>query len=196
MILFLLICAIVVGAIVHHSARHTSRWFGPACGAALFTCGLMAFGPHSPSHPTKPPALKQEAVDTSIPLLPTHIDPITLKGSKFARVRPTAEPRTAVPEAHSGLSETTKQRVWIQVSQDGIRKRLKDPDSAKFKGVFFSTFEGTPVVCGQVNSKNGFGGYTGYQHFVAAGEVIGFLQEDMALGEFGKTWNRMCARKS
>jgi len=92
----------------------------------------------------------------------------------------------------SDLQDRTKQERWIELSKDGIKQRLKDPDSANFKNVFFSTFEGKPIACGQVNSKNAFGGYGGYQRFIAAGKVIGILQEEMEPSEFAKSWNLMC----
>lgn len=45
-----------------------------------------------------------------------------------------------------------------------VRKKLKDPYSAKFKNVYV---EKRPerIVHGEVNAKNGFGGYTGYDTF-------------------------------
>lgn len=43
-----------------------------------------------------------------------------------------------------------------------VRAQLKDPDSAKFKGVK----ESSPgYVCGFVNAKNSYGGYIGYRVF-------------------------------
>lgn len=42
-----------------------------------------------------------------------------------------------------------------------VANGLKDPDSAKFRGVKVKW--GT--VCGEVNAKNSFGGYVGYRRF-------------------------------
>lgn len=59
-----------------------------------------------------------------------------------------------------------------------VRRQLRDPASAKFRDVksgklpdtlvpgSFGTPGGT-VVCGEVNSKNGFGGFAGFQKFIA-----------------------------
>jgi hypothetical protein len=49
-----------------------------------------------------------------------------------------------------------------------VRARLKDPDSARFRGTGNADIEiaaGKPVsiTCGYVNAKNSFGGYTGEQ---------------------------------
>lgn len=50
--------------------------------------------------------------------------------------------------------------------EDGIREKLKDPDSARFKGAIKVPHEGDSfLVCGFVNSKNSFGGYVGFTPF-------------------------------
>lgn len=48
-----------------------------------------------------------------------------------------------------------------------ITKDLKDPDSAKFRNEFIRKFtnpEGKAIfmVCGEINAKNSYGGYTGF----------------------------------
>lgn len=45
------------------------------------------------------------------------------------------------------------------------RSLLKDPDSAKFEGIRPGL---AGAWCGNVNAKNGFGGYTGMRRFVIA----------------------------
>lgn len=59
-----------------------------------------------------------------------------------------------------------------------VKSRLKDPDSAKFEEVTVYTerlsFKSGTIlisggsICGRVNSKNSFGGYTGSKDFVAS----------------------------
>jgi hypothetical protein len=54
-----------------------------------------------------------------------------------------------------------------QAAKDRIVPLLRDPESAKFGEDFIVANEGlTPLVCGEVNAKNGFGGYTGLQTFM------------------------------
>ncbi len=77
----------------------------------------------------------------------------------------------------------------LRVAQENVRKRLKDPDSASFTGLFIGK---SGVPCGEVNSKNSFGGYTGYQRFVASGGGLAFLESDMPPEEFEKTWSQLC----
>ncbi|MGB3749433.1 MAG: hypothetical protein WA961_14635 [Rhodanobacter sp.] len=100
-----------------------------------------------------------------------------------------------VPEpAHAARSEKNKQFLWIEESKDAVRGALKDGDSAKFRNVIFHrTADGLPMVCGEVNSRNGFGGYGGFELFIAAGHKgIVVLQEQMAAAEFVKTWKQLC----
>lgn len=47
-----------------------------------------------------------------------------------------------------------------------VRSQLNDPDSAKFQYVYsVTTISGIKAVCGEVNSKNLYGGYTGFAPF-------------------------------
>ncbi|MGX1786143.1 hypothetical protein ACWIGM_05360 [Bosea sp. NPDC055332] len=50
--------------------------------------------------------------------------------------------------------------------QKGVKGQLKDPESARFGAVYAAeNAKGTISVCGYVNAKNSFGGYTGEQIF-------------------------------
>lgn len=75
--------------------------------------------------------------------------------------------------------------------QSRVRQRMKDPDSAEFRSSYLSRKSGAPVVCGEVNANNSFGGKGGYQRFVASGDIIA-LEEQMADGEMDKTWAAVC----
>ncbi len=49
-----------------------------------------------------------------------------------------------------------------------VKQYLNDPDSAQFSNTFhIKKANGDEILCGSVNAKNGFGGYAGYQPFVA-----------------------------
>lgn len=62
----------------------------------------------------------------------------------------------------------------VELSEKEITINLKDPDSAKFRFVRLAKLEDAidkttnSIVCGQINSKNGFGAYTGFNRFIVA----------------------------
>lgn len=66
----------------------------------------------------------------------------------------------------AGEPQTAEQALLLE-AQDAVRAVLKDPDSAKFDDAITTTvMPSIGAVCfGSVNSKNGFGGYTGAQHY-------------------------------
>ena len=82
-----------------------------------------------------------------------------------------------------------KQAWLIDTSKDAIRAKLRDPDSAQFRNVKFYSGGGAPVVCGEVNGKNGFGGRAGYQRFIQAGDVFGALESEMrSTSDMDQSW--------
>ncbi len=55
----------------------------------------------------------------------------------------------------------------ISIVEQGVRDTLKDPDSARFDNIQATVSEkGGMTICGFVNAKNGFGGYTGKSPFM------------------------------
>ena len=72
--------------------------------------------------------------------------------------------------------------------QQAIKSRLKDPDSAKFGNVWVKN----GIVCGSVNSKNSYGGYSGFKSFVGRGDAV-FFEEEVKPLDFAKFWNMYCA---
>lgn len=107
---------------------------------------------------------------------------------KMAASKPQKENKPENPYADTG-----KQYAWIAAGKDAIRQQLKDPDSAKFRNVHFYSGGGIPVTCGEVNARNGFGGYSGFERFVAAGDVIS-ATESQVEGGLGPVWNKYCVR--
>src|SRR5437879_361820 len=62
-------------------------------------------------------------------------------------------------------------------AQKAIAREMKDEKSARFRDTFTlarATTEGGAlrVVCGEVNSKNGYGAYGGYSRFAYVGEHV------------------------
>ncbi|TGP65469.1 hypothetical protein EN868_03205 [Mesorhizobium sp. M2D.F.Ca.ET.225.01.1.1] len=85
--------------------------------------------------------------------------------------------QTTPPSIHptqAGAQPTVKQTVKRQLSaeevtviQKGVRESLKDPDSARFGNMVAAQEDANSSwVCGTVNAKNSFGGYTGDKPFM------------------------------
>lgn len=64
-------------------------------------------------------------------------------------------------------------------------EHLRDPYSAKYTFDEWKVDDGSgrSVACGTVNSKNGFGGYTGKQLFIAVFESDGSFRFKFPIGE-------------
>lgn len=86
----------------------------------------------------------------------------------------------------------TREALWVDKGKAAVKEKLKDPSSATFRKVyFFRGKDNLPVTCGQVNAKNGFGGFTGFKHFVSAGSPENtFLESEVK--DFHNLWNRLC----
>jgi hypothetical protein len=48
-----------------------------------------------------------------------------------------------------------------------VASQMKDPNSAEFRNWHAFESQNGLLVCGEINAKNGFGGYVGFTHFVA-----------------------------
>ena len=86
----------------------------------------------------------------------------------------------------------------VQIAEKNIKYLLKDAESAQFRevGVIIPAQLNTKtmgVVCGEVNAKNGFGGYTGYKKFVV---LAGIPIVDSGDRAFANVWNKSCAHRS
>ena len=60
---------------------------------------------------------------------------------------------------------------WDKV-REAVKERLKDPESAQFRK-FRKVSDGE--ICGEVNAKNSYGGYTGFSAFIY------FVKDDRAI---------------
>lgn len=99
---------------------------------------------------------------------------------------------SAGPEDAYDRTTDSKKIGWMQRGMEAVKSKLKDPRSAEFRGVYFHRgTDGVPMTCGEVNAKNSFGGRSGFQRFISAGEPsLTFLQEDVV--DFDTAWTRFC----
>ena len=81
--------------------------------------------------------------------------------------------------------EQRNRLVAIQTdSRIALKNYLKDPDSAEIRN-----HNGN---CGEVNSKNSFGGYSGFKRFIASPAIVAIEGENMDSDEFQKAWDQVC----
>ena len=82
--------------------------------------------------------------------------------------------------------EEQQQLNYILNAREHIKEKLKDPSSAKFSGEFVGR---NGSVCGYVNAKNSFGGYTGESRYIFS---VSFSAIDEGITSFNKEWERQC----
>lgn len=92
----------------------------------------------------------------------------------------------------SGTPSEMTEEYALPVAEELIKPLLRDPDSAVFSGIIFhaETATTSAIVCGYVNSKNGFGGMTGPQRFITGGTII--LEEQVGKANMDVAWSRFC----
>lgn len=77
-------------------------------------------------------------------------------------------------------------------AKEAMKASLKDPASAKYQNVFAHPVTKNPgafAFCGEVNAKNGFGGYTGFERFIAG---PGIAVTESSMPDFGTAWSQLC----
>lgn len=65
-----------------------------------------------------------------------------------------------------------------------VRNSRKDPDSAVFRD--------ENGRCGMVNSKNSFGGYTGFKRYISNGDLVRVEGENATPEQMSEFWQKLC----
>jgi hypothetical protein len=95
----------------------------------------------------------------------------------------------------TGCGETTTQKKrkeatdLISMGEKYVREKIRDPASAQFRNQFIGK-GGAP--CGEVNAKDAFGAYLGYQRYISVARELTMLAQDMPAEEFEESWREMC----
>jgi hypothetical protein len=72
---------------------------------------------------------------------------------------------------------------FLAAMQQIVGGQLKDPMSAQYRNLHqYSGHGDKAVYCGEVNSKNSFGGYTGFEMFIVDGN-----SETTLIGQYSPT---------
>jgi hypothetical protein len=79
---------------------------------------------------------------------------------------PVPAPTIAAADAPSPEVKEIDTKVEAEMN---LKAGLKDAESATFRNEFVSGLaSGAQMLCGEVNSRNSFGGYTGFKRFIAS----------------------------
>jgi hypothetical protein len=70
-----------------------------------------------------------------------------------------------------------------------VREKVLDPGQAQFRNQFVGKGGG---ACGEVNAKDAFGGYIGYQRYISVARDLTLLAQDVSPAEFDAQWQQLC----
>lgn len=88
-------------------------------------------------------------------------------GIALSSVRDT--PPEPLPATATQTAETTDNFDVKYMAEMNLKAMLKDADTVKYRDVVLSRLNGgNLMLCGKLNSKNSFGGYTGFKRFIAS----------------------------
>jgi hypothetical protein len=100
------------------------------------------------------------------------------------------ECKKAVADLLASPAASKQAPVPVGEIQSQVMARLRDPESARFGEMWLgpskSLKPGVRIVCGTVNSKNGFGGYTGPELYSASINDQGAVTYVWMPGSFGQ----------
>ena len=85
-----------------------------------------------------------------------------------------------------------QKKLVISEGTAATKSILKDPESAVFKDVYYNKRKDTAAAaCGLVNSKNSYGGFSGFVRFASAGRPdVSFVEGSHA--NFDVMWKELC----
>jgi hypothetical protein len=102
---------------------------------------------------------------------------------------------TIAVAALSGCGETPAQKrhkeatAIIAMGEKYVKEKIREPASAQFRNQFIGK-GGAP--CGEVNAKDAFGAYLGYQRYISVARELTMLAQDLPPDEFEESWREMC----
>jgi hypothetical protein len=79
--------------------------------------------------------------------------------------------------------------VLTAMGEKYVKEKIREPASAQFRNQFIGK-GGAP--CGEVNAKDAFGAYMGYQRYISVARELTMLAQDLPPDEFEESWQEMC----
>ena len=93
-----------------------------------------------------------------------------------AQAKAAAEQSKAAAEQAKAAADAKQEADATKILKEAVANSLRDPASAQFRNLVYH--KKGQYLCGELNAKNGYGGYTGYGGFFADVEAkkrSGFL---------------------
>jgi hypothetical protein len=95
--------------------------------------------------------------------------------------------------AACGKTAEQKQReeaaTLTTLGEKYVREKVLEPAQAQFRNQFIGK-GGAP--CGEVNAKDAFGAYIGFQRYISVARDLTLLAQDVAPAEFEAQWQQLC----
>ena len=112
-----------------------------------------------------------------------------------------SEPPELSTQQQADIKTLAKERAQRSIeieltvkAERSVSEMMKDPDSTKFKNVFFNnTKAGGDVVCGNFDSKNSLGAYSGYKRFISNGKTTFIEGQDTNIADI---WTKICLKET
>jgi hypothetical protein len=82
-----------------------------------------------------------------------------------------------------------EQATLTSLGEKYVREKVLEPGQAQFRNQFIGK-GGAP--CGEVNAKDAFGGYIGYQRYISVARDLTLLAQDVSAAEFDQQWQQLC----
>lgn len=125
-------------------------------------------------------------------------DPTSCVNANTAAYSPEARERAIQLEAHGKAVQDAAdiEHTAARIGRAAVLQALRDPASAQFGDVWaYESKKGPMVVCGSVNARNRFGGFTGPKFFVVGAGYTSVQMQDTTPGLAG-IFNKLCAGRT
>ncbi|MGV7211415.1 hypothetical protein ACLB1G_26555 [Oxalobacteraceae bacterium A2-2] len=95
--------------------------------------------------------------------------------------------------AACGKSEAQRQQeqqaLQTSLGEKYVKEKILDPSAARFRNQFIGK---TGAPCGEVNAKDAFGAYIGFQRYISVARDLTLMAHEVDPAEFEATWAQLC----
>jgi hypothetical protein len=82
-------------------------------------------------------------------------------------------------------------------TRERLKERLRDPEGTHYREVVATVGDHGVAICGEINLRNGFGGFVGYQKFLANSQSLLLpSDDDLASVRITTSWPEYCTGPS